>query len=268
MSADEIFVELAALPEVEAVALGGSRASGKYDEKSDYDVYVYILSDIPEETRRAILSKYCSAAEIGNRFWETEDNVTLSDGTDMDIIYRRLDDFAEEVADVAERFSAHNGYTTCMWHNLKQCRVITDKNGRLAEAKRRFDIPYPERLRQNIIERNMHLISGSLPSYDAQIAKACGRKDRNSINHRITEFMASYFDVIFALNRMTHPGEKRLVSICREQCAVLPRDFEGNLNSLFTASGNAEYDNIPLIVKRIAEELKNTAEEESKRRPV
>ena len=67
---------------------------------------------------------------------------------------------------------------------------------------------------------------------------------------------------------MTHPGEKRLVSICREQCAVLPRDFEKNLNSLFTASGNAEYDNIPLIVKRIAEELKNTAEEESKRRPV
>lgn len=253
-----MFSELSALPEVEAIALGGSRASGAYDEKSDYDVYVYVLSNIPEEIRRDILSKYCSVTEIGNHFWEAEDNVTLSEGTDMDIIYRRLDSFAEEVADAAERFAAHNGYTTCMWHNLKQCRVITDKNGRLAKAKRRFDIPYPEELRRNIISRNMRLISGSLPSYDAQIAKACGRKDRNSINHRISEFMASYFDVIFALNRMTHPGEKRLVSICKDRCAILPRDFEENLNILFTASGNAEYDNIPLIVKRISDELKNT----------
>lgn len=39
--------------------------------------------------------------------------------------------------------------------------------------------------------------------------------------------------------------------------SALPRDFEENLNDLFTASGNAEYDTIPLIVKRISEELRN-----------
>ena len=35
---------LAAHPGVEAVALVGSRATGKVDEKSDYDVYVYLCS--------------------------------------------------------------------------------------------------------------------------------------------------------------------------------------------------------------------------------
>ena len=45
--------------------------------------------------------------------------------------------------------------------------------------------------------------------------------------------MESYFDVIFALNRLTHPGEKRLVSLCRAQCAVLPEDFEENIERLY-----------------------------------
>lgn len=257
MSALEIFGGLSSLPQAEAIALGGSRTSGAADEKSDYDIYVYTSGEISEETRAEIFSQYCSVMEIGNRFWEYEDNITLSDGTDMDIIYRSLDRFAEEVADSAERFSAHNGYTTCMWHNLKSCIIITDKYGRLAELKKRFDIPYPEELRRNIIYRNMRLMSGSLPSYDGQIAKACARGDRNSINHRISEFMASYFDVVFALNRMTHPGEKRLVNICREQCGILPECFEENINRLFTAAGNADFAGIPLIVRSIVINLEN-----------
>ena len=59
----------------------------------------------------------------------------------------------------------------------------------------------------------MKLLSGMLPSFDAQIEKAENRKDFVSVNHRVTEFLASYFDIIFALNEMTHPGEKRMQSI-------------------------------------------------------
>lgn len=39
--------EFATLPEVVAIALGGSRAGADYDEKSDYDLYIYCTS-IPE----------------------------------------------------------------------------------------------------------------------------------------------------------------------------------------------------------------------------
>lgn len=79
----------------------------------------------------------------------------------------------------------------------------------------------------------MALLSGALPAYDAQIKKAVDRKDFNSIQHRTTEFLSSYFDVIFAINKLTHPGEKRLISICLKECQVLPKNFEENLNSLF-----------------------------------
>ena len=62
---NQLFSEFADLKQVEAIALGGSRAGECYDEKSDYDVYVYITSPISEETRRGILQKYCSARKQG-----------------------------------------------------------------------------------------------------------------------------------------------------------------------------------------------------------
>lgn len=47
--------EFATLPEVEAIALGGSRAGADYDEKSDYDLYIYCTSIPDESVRRQIL---------------------------------------------------------------------------------------------------------------------------------------------------------------------------------------------------------------------
>ena len=37
-SVEELFEAMRAWPEVEAIALGGSHATGNADEKSDYDV--------------------------------------------------------------------------------------------------------------------------------------------------------------------------------------------------------------------------------------
>ena len=116
---EKLFEELSKLPEVEAIALGGSRAGEVFDEKSDYDVYLYCTGDVSEEVRRQILENYCSHMEIGNHFWEYEDNCVLNNGIDIDILYRNLDGFCDGVAAVVEKYQAGNGYTTCMWHNLR-----------------------------------------------------------------------------------------------------------------------------------------------------
>ena len=230
---EQLFEAFSALDAVEAIALGGSRAGTSFDEKSDYDVYLYVNREIPLEERRRILSAYCTYMELGNHFWEYEDNCTLLNGVDIDILYRDLDGFVADVASVVEQCLPRNGYTTCMWHNLRTCRVICDKHGRLAAAKKRFDVPYPRALKTAIVSRNMRLLSGSLPSYDAQIAKAVRRGDLVSVNHRMAAFMESYFDVIFALNEQTHPGEKRLVQLCLDTCALLPQGFEVDIRALY-----------------------------------
>lgn len=230
---ESLFSELSALPQVEAIALGGSRAGTHFDEKSDYDVYLYCTDSVPEEVRREILRKYCSYMEIGNHFWEYEDNCILISGIDIDILYRDLDSFTADVAGVVEQCHGRNGYTTCMWHNLRTCKVIYDRNGRLAAAKARFDIPYPKALKMDIIDRNRKLLHSAMPAYEQQIRKAVLRGDLVSVNHRVSAFLESYFDLLFALNEQTHPGEKRLIALAKEMCPLLPENFEENLKLLF-----------------------------------
>ena len=251
---DPLFAELSALPQVEAIALGGSRAGVHFDEKSDYDVYLYCTGPVPEEVRREILSRYCSYMEIGNHFWEYEDNCTLNDGIDIDILYRNLEDFTRDVADVVEACHGRNGYTTCMWHNLRTCKILYDENGRLAAAKQRFDVPYPEALRQDILTRNWKLLRTAMPAYEQQIKKAVKRGDLVSVNHRVSAFLESYFDLLFALNRQTHPGEKRLVKLCRESCSLLPENFEENLNILFSHLFT-QTEQVPADIGRILDAL-------------
>ena len=227
-----LFDEIKNIPEVEAIALGGSRAGENFDEKSDYDVYLYCTGDISDDVRKTILEKYCSYIELGNHFWELEDNCTLKNGVDIDILYRNIEDFGNDVASVVEGFNARTGYTTCMWHNLLTCKIIYDEKGNLKALKDRFNVTYPKELKKNIINKNMSLLNGMLPSYDGQILKAVKRGDLVSVNHRTSAFFESYFDVLFALNEQTHPGEKRLVSLSK-RLSILPANFEENINKLF-----------------------------------
>ncbi len=251
---NQLFRDLSQLPQVEAIALGGSRAGTQFDENSDYDIYLYCTAPVTEDTRRAIIGKYASYVEYGNQFWELEDNGTFRDGIDFDILYRDLDGFVSGVARVVEDCQAYNGYTTCMWHNLLTCKIIYDRKGRLAAAKQRFQVPYPARLKENIISRNRKLLSGTLPAYDTQIKKAVSRQDQVSICHRTAAFMESYFDIIWALNEQTHPGEKRLVSLCLKRCSKLPANFQSNIDTLYTHLFHAP-DLIVEDLHRITEEL-------------
>jgi len=250
---NKLFEELGNLSQVEAIALGGSRATGRNDAKSDYDVYVYISDSIDENERRRILGKYCRYMEIGNSFWELEDDVTLTDGIDMDIIYRNMDDFEKIVSSVVMDCIPWNGYTTCMWHNLITSQIVLDKNRKLNTLQEKYRIPYPKKLKENIISNNLKLLNGMLPSFDTQIKKAEHRGDLVSVNHRITEFLASYFDIIFALNEMTHPGEKRMQSICSKECRILPYHFDENLNRLFAGMFR---ENISPVISDMVIEIK------------
>ena len=188
---------------------------------------------MPEAARRALFGKFCSRTEIGNSFWEYEDNCVLNSGIDIDILYRNLDDFAAGISRVVDGCVASNGYTTCMWHNLRTCKIIYDRDGRLTSLQNKYRCEYPEKLRSNIIDRNMKLLRDSMPAYSTQIKKAVDRDDLVSINHRVTEYLASYFDILFALNKLTHPGEKRLIALCEKNCKLLPESFRANLQRLF-----------------------------------
>lgn len=229
MDFENLCAALAALQGVEALALGGSRAGDHFDDHSDYDLYVYCTTLPSVFDRQKTLAPFCCTMEIDNRFWETEDDCTLNNGIDIDIIYRTLEDFEAQIMAVTENAQASCGYTTCLWHNLKHCRIVFDANGWLAALKKRADIPYPELLAEAILDKNLPLLKDHLPSYDRQLAKAVKRNDPVSILHRSAAYFESYFDILFALNRQTHPGEKRMIEYALKHCPMLPADFCENI---------------------------------------
>ena len=207
---------------IQALVLGGSRTTERTDEKSDYDFYVYSENGLDTEIRYRIFSNYCKNFEIGNNYWELQDNGQLNCGVDFEIIYRNLQQFVKSVADVVENFNSYNGFTTCFWYNVLNSKIILDKDDMFKKVKERFSIPYPQKLKENIIKRNMALLSDSVVSYDKQITKSIYRKDLINLNNRISAFLASYFDIIFAINELPNPGEKRIMEICLNKCNVLP----------------------------------------------
>lgn len=233
----DIFNEFAKFSQVRAMAVGGSRAVKRNDEFSDYDVYVYAAEEIPTKERLAILEPYCRSMVMDNHYREHEDVCIMEDGTELNIIYRELDGFLEGIARVAEKYEPLDGCTTGMWHSLLTGRIAYDKGGFLGAAKEKYSMPYPQQLKDNIISHHMNLIKYSIPSFMTQMEKAMKRKDMVNINQCAQRFLDSYFDIVFALNEKLHPGEKRLVQVCLEECKILPVNFELNirllLNSMF-----------------------------------
>ncbi|NLQ74993.1 nucleotidyltransferase domain-containing protein [Streptococcus mutans] len=249
-----LWQEFSKISEVEAIALGGSRATDNYDETSDYDLYIYCSSIPDEATRLTILKRFCSHIEIGNHFWELEDDCTLMSGQNIDILYRNINQIRDELVDVVERCIIQNAYTTCLWHNVLHSKILYDSDDKLKCIVNRFDINYPQKLKQTILSHHMNLLTGHLPSYDKQIIKAVMRKDIVSFNHRVTAFLETYFDLIFALNMLTHPGEKRMIAYAEQNAQSLPNHFQKNIERLIYGATCHPYD-IQDILNDILNEL-------------
>ena len=228
-----LFKELAQLEQVEALALGGSRAGQHFDKDSDYDVYVYLSAPLSPDIRKEILSKHCSYMEIGNQFWELEDDCVLNNGIEIELIYRSLDEFDKDLQAVVLEHQAQNSYTTCMWYNLLNSNIIYDQDGHYAALQKKYNLPYPAELKKNIINKQFLLLDQAMPAFSRQIKKALKRKDLLSINHRSSEFFASYFDLLFAFNEQLHPGEKRMLQFAKNNCSHLPQNFENDIQDYF-----------------------------------
>jgi hypothetical protein len=94
---------------------------------------------------------------------------------------------------------------------MRQAVPLVDREGWLAAAQARVNAPYPDALRRAIVAYNWPLLRTSHASYRHQLDLAVQRADVVSINHRLAAFLASVFDIAYALHRTWHPGEKRQI---------------------------------------------------------
>lgn len=232
--AQSIGEQFGSLPQVLAIALAGSRTTLVADESSDFDFYVYVEGEIPVDIREGIARQLGDRKiEINNQFWEPGDEwIDINTGCGADIMYRSPEWIEAEIDRILVKHQASVGYSTCFWWNVLTSVSLYDRDGWFQQLQANADRPYPEKLRQAIIAKNYPILRRNISSFRHQLESAVSRCDSVSIVHRTAAFLGSYFDIVFAVNSIPHPGEKRLVERATSLCAKLPERLESQICSL------------------------------------
>jgi hypothetical protein len=236
-AASAVGAAFAALPEVVAVALGGSEASADADRLSDLDLYVYSDVPVPIASRAAVAERLAApGGEVGNDLWESGDEWTHARfGVPVDLMFRTRAWIEEQLDHTLVRHEPSLGYSTCLWHNVHTSRALIDPEGWYDKLQVRASCAYPERLRARIVARNYRVLRDMRSSYAVQLERAAARGDRANLIDRASAFLASYFDIVFALNRVAHPGEKRQLAYAERNCPRLPPELRARLDELVSA---------------------------------
>jgi len=233
------------LPQVEAVALGGSLSGGVSDAASDIDLYVYTRSGISLAERSEIVARAggASRADLGLEYWGPGDEwFHAASGIEVDLVYFDAAWMEAQISRLLDENLGSLGYSTCFWYTLRHSECLFDRQGWYAALQARCQAPYPEALRQNIINLNRPVLNQIIPAYQHQIEKAVRRGDLVSVNHRLAALFASYFDILFAANRVLHPGEKRLLALAQARCPMLPSQMAEDVTAVLRAAGDPEED--------------------------
>ena len=93
--------------------------------------------------------------------------------------------------------------------------------------------------------------------YLKQITTSIVRRDPVSLNHRIAAWLASYFDILFAINCRFHPGEKRLLTYA-EELPILPKLALSDLAQVCAWAGKLDpgiTDHVERMLARLDETI-------------
>lgn len=249
------------LPQVVAVALAGSRTTVGGDESSDFDFYVYVQEEIPSDVREAIARQFSDRLEINNQFWEPGDEWIEADyGFGVDIMYRTPQWIEEQLIRVLFHHQAAVGFSTCFWWNILTSVSLYDKIGWFQQLQKKADRPYPEALQKAILIKNYPILYRTISSFHHQLESAVFRQDSISIIHRIAALLESYFDIIFAINSVPHPGEKRLVERVKRLCSKYPKNLEQQIHNITNsisspASTEGIVESVDALIKGLDELL-------------
>lgn len=230
----KIIEEFKKLDGIKAIALGGSTAVKSADNSSDYDTYIYSDKEIDKDERTRIARTFSDKYEINNQFFGTGDEWFIRNSQNqMDLMYWSREWIKNQIKNVWINHYASTGYTTCFVFTVKNSKILYDTDGWFENLQKLTVTPYPDELVKNIIDNNLPLLKSKIAaSYYEQIEKALKREDCVSLNHRIAAFLASYFDILFAVNKVLHPGEKRLIDFAMKNCTKVPQDMEKDICSL------------------------------------
>jgi hypothetical protein len=216
-----IVAAIADLTGVLGVSLGGSVAAGFADAASDVDLHVYWRAPLAEPAARAErLARVADAGSVAVEFltWGREDRLRVG-GRLVELIYVPLDELQAEVEQAYGAGLSGEGFVTAQLNYAANGRLLHDAAGEVAAIRQRLVDAYPEATRRLVLRDNPF----PMRTYLAQLRGAQSRGDLLYVQHRRYAVQMVFFNVLFALNRRYHPGEKRLLRHL-EHCPIRPAD--------------------------------------------
>jgi predicted nucleotidyltransferase len=253
---------------IAAIALGGSRAKGDANEKSDIDIALYYASEYPidivaldqiarqldDEHRPNIVTP---VYEWGR--WINGGGWLRVQSTPIDFLYR---DLAHVSAVIDECHAGkitidyqpghpHGFVSSIYMGEINLCLPLHDPQGILQKLKTRTS-PYPARLKHATIEKFAWEISFSLSAAKKAI-------DRNDIGYAAGccfRSVACLNQVLFALNETYLLNEKGATAIA-DRFAFRPTNYRARIESAFAllVADASSIKNAIAILSEIEREL-------------
>ena len=212
------------IPGVVAIAQGGSVNAGLGDSASDLDFHVYWEPPLALAAERTVrLAALADPGSVwpgeGTSSWLLEDHFALA-GRAIELIYIRMADVHNEVAVAYRDGFAEEGFTTGRLFCFAHDRIVHDLTGALGTQQSQLRASYPDALRRAVIRRQ----TARLALYLGQLRTGQQRADLLYAQQIRTKLQNVFFDLLFAVNRQYHPGEKRLLTYAA-RCPLRPPDF-------------------------------------------
>ena len=220
----QIVGAVADLPGFTAISLGGSVANGLADQNSDLDLHVYWRAPLAAPAERAArLARVADPGSVDVEIldWGREDNLRIG-GRRAELIYMPLDELCAEVEQAYGQGLITEGYTTARLFYVASGQPLHDPAGELSALRERLLSGSPEPTRRLLLRYHPAL----LRVYLGHLRLAQSRGDLLAVQHRRYTVQMVFFNLLFALNRRYHPGEKRLL-IHGERCPLRPADLAG-----------------------------------------
>lgn len=256
----EIVDTLMEVEGLQAIVLGGSRASETHRPDSDIDLGLYYYQDFPLDVGhlRKIANKLNDfpdpeVTELGE--WGTWVNggawLTMK-GQRVDFLYRNLD-FVKSILDECKRGVTqfdylqqppYGFYSYIYCAETLQCKALYDPQGAIGVLKSRIS-GYPALLRNTIINSCLWQATFSL-----EVAKKTAHTGNEFfIAGCLTRTASNLVQALYALNETYYISDKRLIKDV-EQFSLQPQDFVIRLDQALGEVGRDD--------KKIIETLVNT----------